>query len=620
MFATGSCKNDTKDQDPIPFICNDPVTGERILMFNFPLVAQGPPSVLVSVEVDQPKIIAGRPSHGMVTIDHAVNYAVVVSLSSSFGNKIAVTIPASVVIGPSEVSAIFPINTLSSPLYVQTPAFGGTIYANFNATKQASLTVLPSQPPTCNGRNADYCTDTICYTCLFFEPSIPTDYAKRMEKFTTADPLVAGDRDFFIWRATGKKNCALLDSYIKDAAVETDPSRKLQAYAVLAFTARECPSLKNGESYYNKAADTALLVNRKSEAEALNSLSVKNTFQPKFGDVAITTAIYPVNGATTMTLGDSTIELTKGMRIGTQVERVFRDWVSEKLDWSGELKPAPAETIVPWGEGGMVDSIMKVAPDVQVFPLSGTMAARRDGAWYGPDETGVFRFQILDDKMQYPTTHVDGNFGWIIDTHGISALVSQALEDQMQTVIGCGDSIGKAKAAYYLAQRGVNVINVADRFEYLLLGYQGTGTIIGNAPVHMVDGKPVVGHQPVQFSLFEPFVVENTQIDYPMQYYDTPARYFKRLSSMVPLTVTYVDVTDSNQLDKIFDAAKQQSSNAIGVRIYTAVEDASLRAWLLENPKRRAVLFHSGLYEFARVLFEDFPTQVTFGDLRPRFE
>ncbi len=105
-----------------------------------------------------------------------------------------------------------------------------------------------------------------------------------------------------------------------------------------------------------------------------------------------------------------------------------------------------------------------------------------------------------------------------------------------------------------------------------------------------------------------------------MQYYDAASRYFRRLSSMVPLQVTYVEVTAPSQLDKILDAAAKVNSNAIGVRIATQEEDAALRVWLHANLKHRAILFHSGLYAFAQGLFADFPTQVTFGDLRPRFE
>src|SRR5438876_8888893 len=60
-------------------------------------------------------------------------------------------------------------------------------------------------------------------------------------------------------------------------------------------------------------------------------------------------------------------------------------------------------------------------------------------------------------------------------------------------------------------------------------------------------------------------------------------------------------------------------TSAVAVRVATQDEDTSLREWLLKSPDHRAILFHSGLYPFAQKLFEDFPTQVTFGDLHPKF-
>jgi hypothetical protein len=53
--------------------------------------------------------------------------------------------------------------------------------------------------------------------------------------------------------------------------------------------------------------------------------------------------------------------------------------------------------------------------------------------------------------------------------------------------------------------------------------------------------------------------------------------------------------------------------------VMTGVEDERLRVWLKGAAQRRAVLFHSALYPYAQGLFRDFPRQVTFGDLHPRF-
>jgi hypothetical protein len=325
------------------------------------------------------------------------------------------------------------------------------------------------------------------------------------------------------------------------------------------------------------------------------------------------------------------------MRVGTQVERVYRDWLgtvwdgTNAMSWDLSRRPVPLPIVRDDSnrahhEGALVEEIQQRV-SVDVTPLFGTLIARNpdapdpdgEGQWYAPDEKGVFRFKVLIDKVEYPTTHVSGNVGWITDTHGVSAVVSQALEYKSQLVIACGDYEGKMKAAYYLAQHGVNVAFPGDRFENMLIGYKGKGTLIGTAPVHRVEGAGpgfVIGLQPVKFSLSELIVAEDTAERYPTQYYDAPARYFRQLSTFVPLNIKYVAVDDENQLDRILNVA----SSVVAVRIRTDKEDAMLRQWLLKSPNNRAVLFHSGLYPWAQGLFTDFPSQVTFGDLRPRFE
>jgi hypothetical protein len=148
--------------------------------------------------------------------------------------------------------------------------------------------------------------------------------------------------------------------------------------------------------------------------------------------------------------------------------------------------------------------------------------------------------------------------------------------------------------------------------------------LLGGAPVRPGDGadsgKAIVGDQPVKFSVSEPIIAEDTIAAFPLQYYDAPARYFRAFSKAVPLHVTYVRVETADQISRILDEADQQKSTAIGVRITTEYEYMRLKGWLLAAPQRRAVLFHSGLYPYAQKLFTEFRQQVTFGDLKPRFE
>ena len=223
----------------------------------------------------------------------------------------------------------------------------------------------------------------------------------------------------------------------------------------------------------------------------------------------------------------------------------------------------------------------------------------------------------ISQKRRLPSS---SHIGWIEDTHGISALVPQAIERNAQLVIGCGDSEGKAQAAYYLAQKGIHVMFPGDRYEDLLLGYTGSGVLMGGAPVRREGGKVLLGGQPVRIAMNEPITVEDTKALFPLQYYDSAARYFRRLGQWAKLNLKYVEVNDQDELWKVLNAADQTRSKVVAVRVLTQGEDSSLRRWLKESPERRAVLFHSGLYPFAQGLFKDFPKQVTFGDLRPKFE
>jgi hypothetical protein len=97
------------------------------------------------------------------------------------------------------------------------------------------------------------------------------------------------------------------------------------------------------------------------------------------------------------------------------------------------------------------------AADVSVVPLTGALAVRSGGRWLASDGDGVFRFEVLEDKIQYPTTLVYGDVALLVDTHGISSLVEPARREEVSLVVGCGDSEDKMKAAFDLARRGIDV-------------------------------------------------------------------------------------------------------------------------------------------------------------------
>lgn len=457
---------------------------------------------------------------------------------------------------------------------------------------------------------------SICYSCAWegYEPKVRADLVEYYRQYLPDDPLLFGDSRFALWRATGQPNCDILEKYKQVAANDASSFRRYAAASVVAFSGPECGL--DTRSYLGRAAEAAEQSGLKSEATALRALAGKQS--PQFGDTEIRSQLTVPPHAKSMILGESSIRLEPGMRVGTQVDRVVRDWVSAQMKWSISDQAVP-RPLIDYHEGALVKRMLELA-EVKVLPLPGALVARRDEKWYALDEKGVFRFQVLEDKMRYPTTHAAGSSGWVEDTHGISAMVPQAVERGAQLVIGCGDSDGKVKAAYHLASLGIHVFIPGDRYADELLGYEAPGVILGGAPVHKVGETAVIGSQPVRFSLAETIVVEDTKKTFPIQYYDAPARYFRALAQHVPLRLVFVDVDAPDEIRRVLDRAQERRASVVAVRVMTEWEDAALRGWLKVSKQHRAVLFHSGLYPYAQQLFADFPTQVTFGDLHPRFE
>lgn len=458
----------------------------------------------------------------------------------------------------------------------------------------------------------------ICYSCFWqgYDPKLQADLVAFYRQFRTPDALASGDVQYILWRATGNENCDARQFYQRVAKNDPDPQRRFHASAVLGFSAEECG--KDGSSDLKAAADLAKQIGRGSQAEMLGQIASGN-LTPRFDKARIETSLVVPAGAKTMVLGESAIEVPAGTKAGVQVDRTARDWLSYQMRWDMTAKSISVFTILDYHEGALLKRLINLIP-IDVFPLAGTVVTKAGEKWIAPDETGVFRFEVLTDKLMYPTSHASGSLAWVVDTHGISLLVSQAVDKQLPLVVGCGDSEGKMEAAFYLAQRGVNVTFPGDRYQDMLLGYQAKGTLIGTAPVKKVDNKVYIGNQPVRFALSETFVAQDTKAPFPLQYYDAPGRYFRRLSRLAPVNVQYVEVDLPNQIGKVLARAREIGSMAVGVRVATRPEYQALREWLAQSIQHRAVLFHSGLYPHAQDLFDLYPEQVTFGDLRPTFK
>ena len=467
------------------------------------------------------------------------------------------------------------------------------------------IAIAPQPPP-------------VCYSCFWegYNPKFRVALIDFYRQFKNPDPMVSADVRYILWRATSIPNCEVQELYRAVADGDQDVYRQLMARAILGFGGPECG--QDGSHDLKKAAELAQQAGLTAQSKMLRRLSGQE-LEPHFGDVEVATSLSVPPNPKTMILGRSTIEIPQGLRVGTQVARVARDWISYQMKWDLTGDPLPATSILDYHEGRLAKSLISMAA-AEVYPLGGTLVAKKGEKWFASDETGVFRFEISVDKLQYPTTHAAGSFGWIVDTHGISALVNQVLQRHLPLVLGSGDSESEAKAAFYLAQRGVNVVFPGDRYQDLLLGYQAKGILLGTAPVKQSGSKVLLGGQPVYFSLREPIVVEDTKPPFPIGYYDAPARYFRRLSEFAPLNLHYVSVEAPDEIWKVLERAMQLKATAVAVRVAAEGEYETLRGWLVESRQHRAILFHSGLYPYAQPLFEEFPRQVTFGDLRPRFE
>jgi hypothetical protein len=433
------------------------------------------------------------------------------------------------------------------------------------------------------------------------------------------DPLLEAERQLLLATVTEDHGamCRAREGLerFRGTPVVLDPARALFVAETLAFTATACAA--DPAPAFLDAAAKARGASASWKARIYAELA-GGEFSPRVGEAVIERKLDVPKDATAFVLGASRIVVRSGMRVGAQVERTVRDWLSYQLKWDGVDRPVARETLLTWHEGARLRDVLAVV-DAQVFPLAGALAVRSGDRWLAADGDGVFRYEVLDDKIQYPTTLAYGDVALIVDTHGISALVEPARREGVSLVVGCGDTEDKMKAAFDLARHRIDVWYPCDRFAGEILGYDAPGVLIGSAPVRREGDHAVIGDRPIRFEIGETFVVEDFPGNGPMRYYDAPARYFRALATLAPLKVEYVAVDDAGQSSRIVDRAEAIAAAAIGVRVQTPEDAAPVRAWLAAKPTHRAVLFHTAPYPPGQALFDEFPKQTTFGDARPLF-
>jgi hypothetical protein len=347
--------------------------------------------------------------------------------------------------------------------------------------------------------------------------------------------------------------------------------------------------------------------------------------------------VAPLNSTSFIT-GVSSLRVGASDVLVSQVDRVTRDFLSFQLNdpmyygingsnndrllsvFSESLKYNESELRpdIGWHEGARIKELKETG--LSHYVASGTLIAKKNDSWYAMNEYGVFMFEVPKDKVFYPTTRFfTESLAMVVDTHGVNEIVEQAVRHNATFVVACCDSFSKIQAALYLDKKGISTICFTDKYLPFVLGSEGH--ILGSPPItHNENGYITIGYRPIEFRFNETFVVMDATSDMPiMSYYKTPKYYFRKLTSQFALNVTYVTVTGLNQMENIVSKAKELNSDAIAARVFNSDDYNQLKEWLTEDKRHRAILFHSMAYPYGYLLFNEFPEQTTFDDIRPIF-
>lgn len=433
--------------------------------------------------------------------------------------------------------------------------------------------------------------------------------------------------DIFLLLGRLKKNNSLMCSALSelDKINSTNPEEMALIYETIASI--DCG--RNTGVFYSLAAKEWRKLGKFWRAKIDKALSEGDLPLLEFNISSVEPVLKPGNYSS-VTLGKSKIFVNKFSKIVSQVDRVSRDWLSGEihnpfskdiLHVFSELKSWKKKNIfesIGWHEGGRIRELLSVG--AVNFVATGTMVAEKEGIWYAPDEKGVFRFEVPDDKVLYPTTRfLRDNLAVIIDSHGVNMVVDQAVSKNATLVIACGDHPAKAAAAKYLSDKGIDVISFPNKFFYLLLGHNSS--VMGSPPMKHYMDQIVFGDRPLTLNLDDKIVVSNSSNNvYALWYYQSPACYFAELQKVIPLDIIYYSFDDFGSQVDLVDVAVRISANVIATRVYNEYDYGALSSWLSANKDRKAILFHSSSYPYGVKMFKEFPEQTSFGDVTPIFK
>lgn len=440
-------------------------------------------------------------------------------------------------------------------------------------------------------------------------------------------PLERADANLVLGRISKNNNAIItaLDYYHKASETDDLYSKALD-YETIA-------SITNNKYYFARAAYLWKKLGNEKRFKIDFDLAQGKQLKLDFDLSGLETLSIPKNNPDYLVLGMSSAVLTKDDLVVSQSDRVTRDWLSGQIQEPSsnnllrvfsERLYYPAEELrsdIGWHEGARLKELIN-AVGFRHVKAYGTLVARNGRKWYAENENGIFMFEVPEYKIFYPTTRfLAPDLAMVIDTHGMSMIVKEVLDNKATIAYADCDYPGKAKAALYLHNKGIKVICSGDRFAYLLLGYD-TG-ITGNAPHTIKDGSAVIGSRPLRINLDEKIIIENvTNNAYSIQYYDTATRYFRQLEKVygVKLNAEYVTLSAFGETDKVVEAAKKSKAKVIAARVFSLDDYLQLKGWLLEDKNNKLVLFHTFSYPFGYEIFNEFPNQTTFDDPNPVFE
>ncbi|MBS3149057.1 hypothetical protein J4219_09350 [Candidatus Woesearchaeota archaeon] len=454
----------------------------------------------------------------------------------------------------------------------------------------------------------------------------------------SADPFARGDAALIMGRLTKNESmiCSALGFY--DNIQSSDPMER----AILAETSASLGCGRNRQAFLRLASNEWALAGVSWRSELMGRLGAGERFVPRFDEVALKANATVISGYVTPILSNLSLTNASQVIIGetgfvvdsssivvSQNDRVLRDWLGGQLQnpFKGELLTTFSERLsynsselrpeIGWHEGARLKELIRT--NASYSPAVGTLVAKTKGRWFASDEKGVFRFEVPLDKVLYPTTRfLRSDLAVIIDSHGVNMLVDDALRSNATVVIGCCDHPGKIYAADYLSRRGVSVICLTDKYLYLALGHNISAA--GSPPLKDEGARVLVGNRPISIPKDALVVAVNSTSDaYALWYYQTPASYVEALSSVFPLNVSYVELTQFNQMNRAVDKARSVNASVMFTRVFNSDDYAQIKAWLDEDQSRKVFLFHSASYPYGKLLLDEFPDRASFDDPNPVF-